>query len=160
MRCLPTSRPTTTARRGSTTGRGAWLPVLLGIALAGASPATTWASPPGSPAASSSGMRAAQEAVTRETGARVTVDAGTGAARSMRFAAGRGPKAPAGGSPQAAAEAFVSRHAAAFGVSDAARELLPESARTDDLGMTHRRYRQQVDGVEVYGGVLDVHVAR
>ncbi|MFM8412207.1 MAG: hypothetical protein ACKOCT_18250, partial [Alphaproteobacteria bacterium] len=115
---------------------------------------------PGSPAASSSGMRAAQEAVTRETGARVTVDAGTGAARSMRFAAGRGPKAPAGGSPQAAAEAFVSRHAAAFGVSDAARELLPETARTDDLGMTHRRYRQQVDGVEVYGGVLDVHVAR
>ncbi|MFM8411310.1 MAG: M4 family metallopeptidase [Alphaproteobacteria bacterium] len=37
---------------------------------------------------------------------------------------------------------------------------MPESARTDDLGMTHRRYRQQVDGVEVYGGVLDVHVAR
>ncbi|MBU6283434.1 M4 family metallopeptidase, partial [bacterium] len=132
--------------------------VCAGLVLAIAVVATVAA--PAQAVPTATGMRAAQAALERETGARVTVDRGTGAARSMRFAAGRGPKGPAGSTPAATADGFVSRHAAAFGVGEASRELSVGEGRTDALGMTHRRYRQQVDGVEVYGGVLDVHVGR
>jgi len=131
------------------------LTALLSLAVLSAAAEAQASAPP-----TASGMRAAQAALERDAGARVTLDRGTGAARSMRFAAGRGPKGPAGGTPAATADAFVARHAAAFGVGDASRELSAGEARVDGLGMTHRRYRQQVEGVEVYGGVLDVHVGR
>ena len=142
---FPTVAPRTIAR----VARGAFALVLfLPLAL----PASARAVP--------AGMRAAQEALRRETGAKMTSDPASGAARSMRFAPGRGPAAPAGATAARASDAFVARHGAAFGLGDATRELAAGETSVDGLGMTHRRYRQQVDGVEVFGATLDVHMGR
>jgi Zn-dependent metalloprotease len=54
--------------------------------------------------------------------------------------------------------AFLTQHGAAFGIRDAASELVPAGVRTDRLGWRHERFEQSWRGVPVYAGELRVHL--
>ncbi|MBS1252447.1 MAG: Bacillolysin [Anaerolineales bacterium] len=59
--------------------------------------------------------------------------------------------------PLSAAQRFLTRHAAAFGMRDPAREFTLIDAEVDQLGMTHLRLQQAYQGVPVMGADLRVH---
>lgn len=61
-------------------------------------------------------------------------------------------------SAEAQASAFFRDYGSAFGITDAGIELNLVNARTDDLELTHLTYQQVFKGVEVYAGVLKVHL--
>jgi Zn-dependent metalloprotease len=90
--------------------------------------------------------------------ARLSVNPATGVARFVALPAG--DLSPAAGAPQQKAAAFFAAHGDAFGVKDAARELVQRRTWTDATGMTHVEYGQIYSGVPVFAGVLKAHFDR
>lgn len=59
--------------------------------------------------------------------------------------------------PVLSAEAFVIQHADAFGSADPQAEFKVKSDTTDNIGMHHVRFGQEIAGVPVYDGELVAH---
>ena len=69
---------------------------------------------------------------------------------------GRAPADLDAGDPEEAMRPHLARIAPLFQAR--ADQLLLASMRTDDIGYRHLRYRQEVNGLEVVGGRLDLHI--
>jgi vibriolysin len=69
---------------------------------------------------------------------------------------GRAPADLDAGDPEGAMQPVLARITPFFQVRD--DQLRLASMRTDDIGYRHLRYRQEVDGLEVVGGQLDLHI--
>jgi Zn-dependent metalloprotease len=94
--------------------------------------------------------------------ARLSVHPATGVARFLSLPPGRaGNLSPlAAGTPEQKAAAFFAAHGDAFGIRDAARELVLRRTSTDPTGMTHLDYDQVYSGVPVFAGGLKAHFDR
>lgn len=53
---------------------------------------------------------------------------------------------------------FIARYRDLFGVTDASQELVVAESRRDSLGLQHVTLNQVVQGVDVYGGGIKVHI--
>ncbi len=62
--------------------------------------------------------------------------------------------------PVIIADRFLKEHGDSLGVEQAYRQLMPQHAEQDDLGMTHVRYQQWYRGIPVYGTEVIVHIDR
>jgi Zn-dependent metalloprotease len=62
--------------------------------------------------------------------------------------------------PVFAAQAFIEQNASALKVSAPGDTLLIKSATTDSLQTSHIRYRQELNGIPVWGAELTVHIGR
>ena len=90
--------------------------------------------------------------------ARVSVNPATGVVRFVSVPAGRpADLAPVAGAPAQKAAAFFGQYADAFGIRNAAGELLLKGTSTDKAGMTHLDFGQVYEGVPVFAGVLKAH---
>jgi Zn-dependent metalloprotease len=69
------------------------------------------------------------------------------------------PMAATAADAERAGRAFLRAHRALFGMRAPDEELAPAEAETDELGMTHARFRQLKDKVPVWGGELAMHFA-
>ncbi|HEU5058031.1 MAG TPA: M4 family metallopeptidase, partial [Kofleriaceae bacterium] len=69
---------------------------------------------------------------------------------------GRAPADLDSGDPEAAMRPILARIAPLFQAR--ADQLFLSSMRTDEIGYRHLRYRQEVNGLEVVGGRLDLHI--
>ncbi|MDG2308596.1 MAG: M4 family metallopeptidase [Candidatus Binatia bacterium] len=91
-------------------------------------------------------------------GARVRARRGTSVAGFVRADSGRdllpGSRA---GSARAKANEFLRDHADLFGLSEPGDQLEVIGESSDALGTRRVRYRQVVDGIEVFGGELRAH---
>lgn len=56
------------------------------------------------------------------------------------------------------AQLFAERNQATLNVGDLGRNLAMSAVDTDSLGMTHVRYRQEIDGIPVLGAEMVVHL--
>ena len=55
------------------------------------------------------------------------------------------------------ADAFLASYGAAFGLEDAATELVHVDTVVDNFGFTHVNYTEVIDGVDVYASTMRVH---
>jgi bacillolysin len=90
----------------------------------------------------------------------ITRDPATGVATFVRGAVASGvDRAALLADPEGAALGFLVRHAEALGLPDVDRQLELLRTGTDEIGMTHVRFRQVLEGVPVYGMQVIVHFA-
>lgn len=66
------------------------------------------------------------------------------------------PMATTGADAERTGRDFLRRHAALFSIGDG-DDLVAQDAATDELGMTHARFQQEVQGRPVWGGELVTH---
>ena len=88
----------------------------------------------------------------------ISTNRATGMARFLRFADGGSITMVPGESVTAQADAFFAQHGSLFGISNPAEQLVLLSQETDQYGDTHLTYRQQHNGVEVFAGIILVHL--
>jgi vibriolysin len=86
----------------------------------------------------------------------ITLVAADGLPTNVSGDLGRAPADLDAGDPEGAMQPVLARIAPFFQVP--ADQLRLASMRTDDIGYRHLRYRQEVDGLEVVGGQLDLHI--
>src|SRR4029453_122970 len=93
--------------------------------------------------------------------ARMTINPATGVARFVSAPpSGDADLSAGGGAPEQKAAAFFRDHGSAFGIRDAATELVLRKTAQDSVGMTHLDYAQVYAGVPVFAGVLKAHFDR
>ncbi len=92
--------------------------------------------------------------------ARIGIQRATGVVRFLSLPAGRDLSGAAAGTPEQKLLAFLALHGPAFGVQDAASQLVLHGRTTDAAGMTHLDYRQVHAGVPVFAGLLKAHFDR
>lgn len=66
---------------------------------------------------------------------------------------------PAGTSLEARALSFLDLHAESIGIPSPATHLVRQARSIDPRGTTHLRFKQTIDGVEVVGGELAMHIS-
>ncbi len=91
--------------------------------------------------------------------ARVSINKATGMASFVRVPAAAAKSMVAGATFEAKAASFLEQHGGAFGVENAARDLVPLGTETRGI-FTHVRYAQVYRGVPVFGGMLAAHFDR
>lgn len=103
---------------------------------------------------------AAIERLQRDAGpdAEISINSTTGVASFVRLPAAEGPGIRARTAPAAVSDAFLAEYGSAFGVTDAAGELVLVETTTDTYGRQHLTYQQTYQGVDVFAGVLRVHL--
>jgi Zn-dependent metalloprotease len=88
-------------------------------------------------------------------GGRIVLDRQTGAPRLVVLEAGSLPLP--GADVVARSHSFLARHGAAFGLKNAARDLVAGRSLPDRLGGHHLRFHQRHQGVPVFGAELRLH---
>ena len=86
----------------------------------------------------------------------VTAGAADGLPAHLAGDLGRAPADLDAGDPEQAMRPHLARIAPLFRAR--ADQLVLASMRTDEIGYRHLRYRQEVNGLEVVGGRLDLHI--
>lgn len=124
-------------------------PAALALLLAAALAAPTAAAP--------ASVESAQDGLVAVFGAAISRDPLSGVARWVALPHPPAPVRPGGDAATVAGD-FLAAHGGAFGLADPGRELRLRGATRDALGMTHLEYRQVHEGIEVFGGVLRVHL--
>lgn len=91
-------------------------------------------------------------------GTEVSVNRATGVASFVRVPPGRALGLARRDSAPAQSAAFFDEYGRAFGIRDPGSELLLLASGIDSLGMKHLTYRQVYQGVDVFAGLLRVHL--
>ncbi len=88
----------------------------------------------------------------------IKTDPATGMVDFVQFGKGAALNLVSGGAAVAQADAFFEQYGSLFGLRDAAAELQLVDNRADQLGATRLTYQQVYQGVEVFAGLLFVHL--
>jgi len=67
-------------------------------------------------------------------------------------------RAVAGGTPGEISIAFINAYRRLFRIDDPTREMIVSAIKTDNLGMTHVKLKQQYKGIEVWPADINVHL--
>lgn len=92
-------------------------------------------------------------------GGQVSVKSATETATFVRIPPGQAKKAASSAANDLdnAATAYVNKHAAAFGLRAASRDLTYRATQKDSLGQSHVKYSQEYGDVPVFGAFLSAH---
>jgi bacillolysin len=119
--------------------------------------------PSARPLGSATGMKAGRPlSLSPGTGASGTVvwNAARGVPRLIVPLAGQQSASAAVADPVDRAKSFLSQQSALLRMDDPVSEFLEADSRRDELGMTHVRFRQTYQGIEVWGADAYVHIGR